>query len=1004
MIRYILLIFIFQALAFVASAQITHETESIDNFEESLFLHVVQDGIISNFSLYESYASDKEKEISENLTEYPYRSDLSEEALATLKNKKLILDLASRQIRNKDFSRAQSILLHASSSDFDGEEKETYQFLKGYISFVHKDFRNAQLVFDHENASKSKYKFKNLYYSAFCDMFSGEYEAAFNKYDKLKNQSIYQNDLPYYMALMKYQLGQYDAVIRLLSNELDHSRSIYKDEMKELLSRAYYKESKWEKLSDVLLSDKDCCETPEQHYFVGMSLYKKGDLAIAENHLLQATKMRSQESQNALLAIGAIKAKRDVQNAIPYLKEAALMSYNDDLKDQALYALGKAYKQNGQQSLALSALGRITTNSKINEDATNEKLKILYDQGDYKKALVLIEESSNNPLLHQDILLRLGINSYESKDYAKAYKYLNQASLKDTDLMMSSRATHLLAKLAYAEKNDEKLASAINRYESINKSWQGGNVHTDSEIYYLKAYRDIENDKFSAAIASLNLAEESLKKAFRIKTQNHHESMYEDILLRKADCYFEMNLKREAAETYNLAYEHRVDHGDYALYQKGKIEDLNNEPYLQVSTYDLLEKNHPNSKYLVDSWIKRGEIMVELNKAKEAYDQFAKVYKSNISNNSQKYQALAKLGILTYNQGDVETALSFYEKVLEIEDLGNEQKEEAMLAIEEIYLNDLQDSESYYALIEGSNLNKASKINRDSIDFHLALESLHPEQDKGILALENYLNKYKSGSYREETLKELAKNYEINGNVDKAINTYTQLMDEAPRTKQMAQLRIIHNLGLTDTKVNEYVSTNILLLKENYSEKLNNMAYANLAKAATKVEDPTNYEKHISIALSRGLLSENEADVVRMALVKALLKGQRYEDSKKYLNALAASENDEIAAESIFLVARRLYQLGKFEEALAASNKALKRFSGSRTFVAEVILLQAEIYISQDELEAAKSAVETVLSQENLPVTLLRLGDNLLKQIKTSKKEKANIENTTLNLQYGTHE
>lgn len=1007
MIKHILLILLFEFVFLSIQGQIPEEVSKPDYFDESLHLHVISEVLSSDFSLQRQHNQSSKKNISENILDYPYKSDIISSDLKSLEDKKTILTLIKKYVELKEYSQASLLMQNISSSDLEHEEHDTYQFLKGYLSFVFKQFEKARLVFDHKNSAKSSFKFEHLYYSAFCDMFSGDYESSYEKFAQLQNQSRYQNDLPYYMALTKYQLDEYDEVISILKNELSYSKSIYEDAMRELLSRAYYKESKWNQLSEVLLSDNGCCDSEEQHYFVGLSLYKRGEWNEAIPHLTESTNMNTSESQNALLALGSIYFKRDPKIAIPMFIEAASMNYDIDLKDQALLALGKVYQTTNQTDLAISSLRRIKKDSKHFPESQSEVLKILYHRQDFEQALAVLDDinkSLRDEEMYQEILLRIGIKHYEKRKYNQALSFLMKASQSQVDYSKASRAAHMIARIHFAQENWNQLNNVIVVYENINSKRPTRNIHTDSEVYYLKAYSRLKTQDFPSAILAFQDAEEALKKAFKVKTQPQHEKMYEDILLRKADCYFKLGNKQKALSQYALAYDYHINHGDYALYQKGKVEDLMREPFLQISTYDLLEKKFPNSKYLIDSWIKKGQVLVQMNKEKEAYDQFAKVYKSIKSNHFQKYEALSKLGLITYNQGDIETALSFYKEIFDNDEIDNIKKEETLLVIEEIYLKDLKDSESYYAFLDNIDLNPRSTMNRDSIDYHLAIESLKEERSQGVNALNRYLDSHKNGQYRVVSLKEMAKTYEVLEDSQNAIQTYYQLISEAPQSKEMALMRIIHILSKYESKIDQFILANKELLQENYSKQKNDIAYANIAKASIKINEILEYDKHISIALRGNELNNNEKDAIRLALVKAYVSQQKYELSKKHLDILSSSKNHTIAGESLLIVAQRLLQLGKHDAAFAASEASLERYKSDRNFVAKVILVQAQIYFEKGDLQAASTALESIMSQNDLKIETLRTADELLDLIRKEGKVQYEKANPTLNLQYGDHE
>ncbi|MEE9374358.1 MAG: hypothetical protein V3V00_14985 [Saprospiraceae bacterium] len=1006
MIRQILTITIFSCVTFVATGQVSISQDLPNYFNESLYLHVISKNSPGLISLRKELENSDEIVISENIVDYPYRSNIHAKNLKNIKNKSTILTLIKRYITNKYYAEAQQLIALLQVSDLPIYQQDSYQFYKGYLYFIHKDFSQALKVFNTAGLSQKRYKYESLYYAAFCNMFSGEYEASLDKFSQLNSKGKYQDDLPYYSALMKYKMGDFKAVITILKNDLDHSNSTYIDAMRELLSRAYYKESKWDKLSDVLLSDNNCCKTPEQHYFVGLSLYKRGMENKALIHLSKSTKMKTEESQNALLAIGAIYAKKDAQLALTIFKEAVEMPYNTELRDQAILATAKVYEQIGEKNKALAMLDRLSTTSKSYETAQMIKYRLLYTMQNFEGALSVwtkIKGNNNDNDVYQELVFRIGLKAHESNDYKKSIHNLKEASSLNSDLQLSARATHLLARIYFDDaNNNEGLNTALDRYDIINKMRKSRNVLLDSEIYYLRGYVAIDQQKYSEAISSFQTAKIALLKAYKIRNQPQHEQMYEDILLRKADCYLRMGLKNQAEEHYTLAFDHKVDQGDYALYQKGKIEDLQNEPYLQLATFELLEKEYPNSKYLADAWLKKGNVLVKLNKQKEAYDQFASLYQSTLSNDFQKIQALSYLGLLTYNQGDVETALSFYKKLLERPGVNSDQREEALVAIEEIYLKDLQNSDGYYSFLQ--KIKSAVHIDKESIEFNLAMDVLKTDKLRGIKRLQKYISDFPNSKNNITALKEIAKAYEATEQHYEAVTAYNKLIEFSPRNKEMGLVRIIHNLSMTDKHVNEYLNYNQKLLEGNFNQKRNDQIYANIAKAAIKTEQAIAYHKHITIALNGKILDTNQKDIIRLALVKEYLVEKKYAASKSHLLVLTQSSNNAIAAESMHLVAQRLMQIGKYKEAHNLAKKSVIKNSSDKAFIARVIFTQAEIYFFSGDLEAASSALQVLKEHRDLAPSFLQESDELTQKILQRRKEINEQNNPTISLQFGTHE
>jgi len=1006
MIKYILILSALVAFNVHAQEQIhpVQNKGNYDLFDEKLFLHLVHDGLIETQDLYQNWKAKNEVIISENLIEYSYKKPIKKENLTQINNPEIALDLVKRDIISKDYMNALTLINNIRVSDLSNDYRDDYQFLRAYLLFVHKDFEKARKIFDTAESLKGEFKYPSIYYSAFCDMFSGAYESSSQKFSRLNSQKKYRKELPYYQSILKYKQENFKEVIDILDREVAFTSSIHKASMKELLSRALYKESNWNKLSKVLLSDANCCQNMEQHYFVGLSLYKQGKTKECIPHLTAATKMNSEEAQNALLALGSIYINRNPDLSIPFYTKASQMSYNIALKEQALISLAYYYENENKPAEALHILRRIGEGSEYFSIALEAETRVLYAQKEYKKALNSIlrinKLNTETGKLYHDLLVKNGNIALTNGEISKAIQYLTEASQLSLHPKSSQKAVHLLASIYFKQKDYGKTIALASQFEKMKSS----DFTISLQLEYMKAYAHLNKDEYKSSITAFNKSEQLIKAAFRVEALPIYESQYEDILLRLADCHLLLGQKNMAEQRYTQAYEQRVNHGDYALYQKGKLEDLQDEPFLQIDTYEKLEQEYPNSKYLVDSQLKKGNILLQLGKDKEAYDQFVKIYTSEIATQSHKFDALMRLGLINYNQGDVESALVYYKKLFEGHKLNSNQSKEALIVIEEIYLNNLKDAEGYYTFLENIGSQKIDLVDKDSITYFLAYSEIKNSKEVALNKLESYVKRYENGNYRIPALLEIGKIRESKSDHKGAIKAYKSLINISEKYTILSLERIIYNLGKLEDRYEEYILYNKKLLALNTSKDQNQKIYARIAKAAVLGGIVSDNQKAILLALEGQELSDNNKENIRLSLAKSFTTERYYSKAITHLKILAKSKNESISSEALFLVSERLYHMNKPDETLVVLNKLLQKENLNKNILAKSIIIQCLIYLDKDQLDLASAGIESILQQIGIKSDILKDADEVMKSIKKRKKEISAASNPTIELEYATNE
>jgi len=220
--------------------------------------------------------------------------------------------------------------------------------------------------------------------------------------------------------------------------------------------------------------------------------------------------------------------------------------------------------------------------------------------------------------------------------------------------------------------------------------------------------------------------------------------------LRAADCALKTKLFDEALVHYQYIIDGRSYFTPYALFQKAIIQHLNRNVYGAISILQNLVQNYPNSDMVGPALMHLGDMYIELDEPARAYDAFLGLVNSELNGNETVNKAYLKLGLLSYNMGDMDKSTGFYKSVLQNNPSGNERKE-ALDALEEIYVNDLNSAGEFVNLAVTLGGVKLENLYRDSIIFIGAYRSY--EKDSMHLAadqLRNYLDSFPQGYFSVE--------------------------------------------------------------------------------------------------------------------------------------------------------------------------------------------------------------------------------------------------------------
>ena len=147
-------------------------------------------------------------------------------------------DAANFYFKNGKYSYALKWFNRISEKDVSKNQKDTYNFNKGYSLFVSKRYNDAKKYFQNVQ-NGSEYQENTNYYLGFIAYQLENFEEANKNFDKL-NRDNDKNITGYFRANMNFKLGRFEEAIRLAIESLEGSDEKEESELSKIIGDSYF--------------------------------------------------------------------------------------------------------------------------------------------------------------------------------------------------------------------------------------------------------------------------------------------------------------------------------------------------------------------------------------------------------------------------------------------------------------------------------------------------------------------------------------------------------------------------------------------------------------------------------------------------------------------------------------------------------------------------------------------------------------------------------------------
>ncbi|HPK09887.1 MAG TPA: tetratricopeptide repeat protein [Saprospiraceae bacterium] len=953
------------------------------------------DGIIQEATVYSDISSlramhpDAESELIKYILENQGKPEVKDAAL----------ELGSFYYNEKRYREAIDIYDYVNDAQLTNLEFSEKSFKKGYCHFVLKEFDYAIYSLSKTSENRNIFFYPTNYYLAMSQYFKKDYDQALTSFQRISGSTAYKPYLPYYIAQILFVKKQYDELITYAESILNEKGLKNETEIRQMLGSAYFQKGNYEKALPHLehfAQHKD--ELTEAEFFqLGFTQYVLKKYEEAKENLLEIRNLDTEMGQvsNYYLA-DCFEKTGDMESARAAFRKVSNMDFIPAMKEEARFNYGKISAQMGMDREAINILSQIENTSPYYEQAETIINDVLSNSSDYYYIMKTVESRSNpSPALrltYQRAALYAGLQAISDNEKDRARSMFDKSLEYNEDKNYEAQSYYWLAKMDQLDGNYLASIQKIKQYIDIPTS-ESKIPDDSSELMarYTQAYNYLYQGDYASA-------EYQFKKGINSTASRNftrpiiHEKIIPDSYLRLADCQFKLRAYLDAKDNYQKAI--KLDHSeaDYAMYQMATVEGLMNDRYSKITTLEELRDQYPKSIYKDDALLALGNVYMELGNQEAAKINYTSLSNMPTSQSNLVNQAHLKLGLLSYNAGDTDEALTQYKYVVS-HSPNPEELNESLVAIEEIMVKDKADAKGYIDYVDQLPGMEISSFSKDSISYNAGfLKYKSGDYSQAITAFTSYLKDYNKGFYRIEAHYYRAECYLINKNYSKALKDYEFVVNEGqnsfypPSVKKAALISYNHlqDFDLAYGYFDKYseIATNE---RDRYDANLGAM------QSAFRIVKEKELYKHANAIL------QNELSTQADKATAYYYKGKMAYASNDY--ALAISSFDDLskistnnnATEGKYITAEILYKEGKLTEAEEKCNNITQTSSNYPFWIAKSLILLADIKTSQKDFLNAEAALEAVIENFTENPDLTAEAQRKLEDLKYKVNEESRV-------------
>ncbi|EDM35748.1 hypothetical protein PBAL39_06201 [Pedobacter sp. BAL39] len=858
----------------------------------------------------------------------------------------------------KNYAKALEWFEKTDPATLSQKQRLEYQFKQGYAYFSTDDIAKAEPLFEEVKKEKSPFQESAIYYFAYINYLNKEYKTALANFEKLKGSPTYEASYPYYITSMYYLDERYDDVLDYAIPILKTSKQQYEAEMLSLIAASYFAKSDYTNAEkyfrEFYSKDKSNTKNNLFVYQYGYSLFQlkryQESVAILEKLDTDDVYLQSgmytlgrsfielknkEKARSAFFRASRLDFDKIVQEEswINY----ARLSYELDFNQQALESTQNFLKQfpkSRKANEAKTLLGEILLTSK-NYQAAIDILEPIQDKSPEAREA------------YQKVTYFRGLEFYNERAFPNALSMFLRSEKFPEDQEIQALNIYWKAEASYELR---KYGEAVSNFEKFLDMPGASNTEVYNFANYALAYAAFEDERYGKAA--------SYFERF-LRGNDKDTKTVNDATLRLADAYFVNKSYGNALTNYNKIIANKGAGEDYALFQRGMIQGLENQNDAKINTMQELLQQYPNSNYADDAGFET------------AYTYFNKgdfdKSRSDLTGLISKYprssyvpRALVTIGLVQYNQDQDDAALETFKKVIN-EYGSSEEAKQSLESIKNIYV-DKGDSQGFISYAQTTPIGDFSTAEQDNIIFQGANNRYLKGDAQGAFeAVNAYFDKFPKAIHDKEAKFIRAESLVKLGRPDEAIPDYEYILNDWTSDYTERSLVSISKLFLNQKKYNEAI-VYLKRLETTADYKVHyNWALNNLLKSYTALNMPDDVLRYVTLIKESDKASEEEKNSVDLYAGKAYLLKADTTAAVKSFNSVVSKTKTLAAAEAKYNVAAVQYAKKDYKTSTKTCFDLINNMPSYDYWVAKAFILLADNYVALKDNLQAKSTLLSII-------------------------------------------
>ncbi len=907
------------------------------------------------------------------------------------------LEIGNYYFDNKKYDQAIAYYDMAPREAVAGPVRDEIRFKQGYSYFVTKRFTQAKAAFGslRENPRGQWYYAANYYYGC-CAYIEGRYDEAAVAFRRCEDSPEYGRNVPYHLTQIFFAQKKYDQVISYGSAKAQDEKVRYRAELNQLVGRAYFEKGDYKRALPYLefAAKEGAPMASADFYQLGYAQYQAGfyQQAIANFEAQTKYDRNNAMGQSGLYHLADCYLRTNNKFAArTAFGQAAALDFNPAIKEDAQINYAKLSIELKFDRDALIALQSIPPTSRHYEDAQALLGEIFLNTRDYERAILTLEKIPNRTArlneIYQQVTYLRGLQLYQSDQLDEARRVFNKSLENPINKRTAALCSFWLGNIAHEKGEFNFSKNHLSSFLTQARNYT--DLPEESSLYmgnYIQGYNLLRLNDYPGALTHFKAAVDGIKRDFRsIQSDQIKTAVLTDAILRAGDCHFKRNQYREALAYYNEAIERKNDGFEYALYQKAIIKGLTGAPLDKIIALEDLVSKYPNSRFADDALFHIGDTYVDIGRYDQAIAAFRRIVTDYRNRSSLVNRALLKLGLISYNQGNTTAAIDYYKQVMANNPEAAEAKD-ALAALEEIYVRDLNRPDEYFAFlatVPGYNVTTAAK---DSVTFQAAeIQYQNGRYQQAIEGFTNYLAQFPNGRYTLAAYFLRAESYAHRSiaKYDLARKDYAYVVNKGPSRYYTRAAEKAALLAYTAQSYAEALELARKWEESSASEPSRFEAQVLIMRAAYATRNYSVLNEYAQKVAGSSVASPEQQATAHYYLGKMAYDNGDLARAKPHLERVAQNTTTEIMAEAYHLLAQILYKQRQYAQAEDFISNANQASAGYDDWIARNLILLADVYLAQNDKSSAAAALEAVIDNYK--------GDPQILQEARTKRDQLNF-------------